>query len=75
MENAVSTLHTLEYAAIKVGLHMNCKKTEYMLVKDCEHEKVKPLNGSILKQLNDFKYLRSYISSSKKDIKIRKAQA
>ena len=54
---------------------MNCNKTEYMLVKDCEHEEVKSLNGSILNQVNDFKYLGSYISSSKKDFEIRKAQA
>ena len=46
-----------------------------MLVKDSEHEIVKSLNGNILKQVDDFKYLGSYIyiyiyiyiSSSKKD--------
>ena len=46
-----------------------------MLVKDCEHEVVKSLNGNVLKQVDDFKYLGSYISSIKKDFKIRKAQA
>ena len=51
---------------------MNCNKTEYMLVKDCEHEEVKSLNGSILNQVNDFKYLGSYISSSKKISKSEK---
>ena len=42
-----------------------------MLVKDSEHEIVKSLNGNILKQVDNFKYLGSYIyiyiSSSKKD--------
>ena len=46
-----------------------------MLVNDSEHEIVKSLNGNILKQVDDFKYLGSYISSSKKDFEIRKAQA
>ena len=32
-----------------------------MLVKDSEHEIVKSLNGNILKQVDDFKYLESYI--------------
>ena len=54
---------------------MNCNKTEYTLVKDCEHEVVKSLNGYILKEVDDLKYLGSYISSIKKDFKIRKAQA
>ena len=39
---------------------MNHKKTKYMLVKDCDHEVVKSLNGNTLKQVNDFKYLGSY---------------
>ena len=43
-------------------------------MKDCEHEVVKSLNGNILKKLDDFKYLGSYKSSSKKDFEIRKAQ-
>ena len=42
-----------------------------MFVKDSEHEIVKSLNGNILKQVDDFKYLGSYIyiyiSSGKKD--------
>ena len=53
---------------------MNCNKTEYMSVKDCEHGEVKSLNGNILKQVDDFRHLESYISSSKKDFKIRKAK-
>ena len=69
------SLTVLESAANSVGLYMNCNETEYMLVKDCEHEVVKSLNENILKQVDNFKYLGSYISSSKKDFEIRKAQA
>ena len=58
-----------------VVLQMNCNKTEYMLVKDCEHEVVKSLNGNILKQVDDLKYIGSYIWSSKKDFEIKKVQA
>ena len=53
---------------------MNYNKTEYMSVKDCEHGEVKSLNGNILKQVDDFKYQESYMSSSKKDFEIRKAK-
>ena len=69
------SLTLLESAANSVGLYMNCNETEYMLVKDCEHEVVKSLNENILKQVDNFKCLGSYISSSKKDFEIRKAQA
>ena len=72
LENAVPLLHSLERAASRVGLHMNCNKTEYMLVKDCEHEVVKSLTENILKQVDDFKYLGSYISSRKKISKSEK---
>ena len=74
LENAISLLHSLERPVNRVGLHMNCNKTEYILVKDCEHEEVKSLNGNMLKQVDDFKYLGSYISSSKIDFEIKKAQ-
>ena len=74
LKNAISLLHSLERAANRVDLHMNCSKTEYILVKDCEHEEVKSLNENILKQVDDFKYLGSYTPSSKIDFEIKKAQ-
>ena len=46
-----------------------------MLVKECEHKVVKSLNGNILKQVDDFKYQGSHISSSKRDFEITKSQA
>ena len=54
---------------------MNCNKTEHILVKDCEHQVIKSLNGNILNHVNNFKYLGSYILSSKKDFEIRKGHA
>ena len=49
LENAVSLLHSLGSATNSVGLHMNCNKTEYMLVKGCEHKVVKSLNRKYIK--------------------------
>ena len=72
LKNAVSLLQLLGSVANSVCFYMNCNKTEYILVKDCEHEVVKSLNGNTLKQANDFKYLGPYMSSSRKDFKIRK---
>ena len=54
LENTLSLLHLWESAANSVDLH-NCSKTECILVKHCEHEVVKSLNGNILKQIDDFK--------------------
>ena len=54
---------------------MNWNKTEYMFVKNCEHEVVKSVNGNMLNKVDDFKYLGSYISPSKKDFEIRKAKS
>ena len=53
LKNTVSLLHSLKSLANSVCFYMNCNKTEYILVKDCEYKVVKSLNGNILKQAND----------------------
>ena len=53
-------LHTLERAAAGIGLHVNALKTEYM----CFHRRddISTLNGSSLKLVDKFTYLRSLIN-------------
>ena len=58
-----SLLHSLEWAAGGIGLHVNADKTEYM----CFNQRgdISTLKGGPLKQVDKFTYLRSSISSTK----------
>ncbi|MCP4491873.1 MAG: reverse transcriptase family protein [Gammaproteobacteria bacterium] len=76
LEKAQSLLNELETAAATVGLHVNATKTEFMLINIDEPDPaITTLNGSSLKEVQDFKYLGSYIADSKKDFNTRKGQA
>ena len=69
-------LQSLENAANCVGLYINETKTEFM--NKCSTDNkigIKTLNNKALKQVEDYKYLGSYISSSDKDFNIRKGMA
>ena len=77
LQNAQDLLLSLENAANCVGLYLNESKTEYMInsAKTFDTFEMKTLNGYILKLVNDYKYLGSYISSSEKDFNTRKGMA
>ena len=76
LEKAQSLLNELETAAATVGLHVNATKTEFMLINIDEPDPaITTMNGSSLKEVQDFKYLGSYIADSKKDFNTRKGQA
>jgi len=72
-ENAEKLLHLLEYAAEKIGLKVNAKKTEYI----CYHHQgnIKTSQNVALKSVEDFTYLGSNIASTDKDVEIRIAKA
>lgn len=72
---AQSLLQSLESAANCVGLYLNESKTEFFTTKVNNLDEVKTSSGSKLKRVDDYKYLGSYISSSEKDFKTRKALA
>ena len=74
LEEAQLLLLRLEVAAKTVGLHVNYKKTEYMLYNQPVGDLV-TLEGNKLKQVDNFKYLGSWIQSSEKDMNIRIGQA
>ena len=76
LADAESLLQSLEKASNSVGLYLNEKKTEY--VNKCANNSeygIKTLNGTLLKQVLDYIYLGSYISSSFKDFNTRKGMA
>ena len=70
---AESLLRSLEWTAAGIGLHVNIDKTECM----CFNQRgdISTLNGSSLKLVDKFTYLRSSISSTETDINTWLARA
>ena len=66
---ADTLLHSLERAAAGIGLHVKARKTEYI----CYNQTggISTLDGTSLKLVDKFIYLRSSISSTEKDIDTR----
>lgn len=54
---------------------MNAKKTEVMTYNIPGHNSLRTSRGNILKEVNNFKYLGSWMDSSEADVKKRKALA
>ena len=69
---AKTLLHSLEWAAAGMGLHVNAEKMEYM----CFNQRgdISTPNGSSLKLVDKFTYLESSVSSTEKDINTRLAK-
>ena len=63
---AETLLHSLEWAAAGIGLHVNADKTKCM----CFNQRgdISTLNCSSLKLVNKFTYLRSCVPSTENDI-------
>ena len=59
-------LHSIEKSAKEIGLHINVDKTEYMIFnpQNTIRDVMSSLNGERIKQVNEFKYLGSYIAST-----------
>ena len=69
LEQAQLLLLRLESAAQQIGLHTNVTKTEYMSYNQPDGHLI-TLNGSKLKQVDDFLYLGSWVGSTSKDIDV-----
>ena len=63
---AESLLHSLEWAAGGIGLHVNADKTKYMCFN--QRGNISTLKGGPLKLVDKFTYLRSSVSSTEKEI-------
>ena len=75
LEHAQDLLQSLEQASNGNGLYLNETKTECMnRCNSNNSHPVRTLNGTSLKQVEDYKYLGSYISSEK-DFTTRKGMA
>jgi hypothetical protein len=80
-EEAQKLLRTIEKYAQQVGLYLNAKKTEIMICSgnmDRHKDTTTPvyaLDGTLIKVVDDFKYLGSWINNSMKDVNVRIGQA
>ena len=63
---AETLLHSLEQAAVGIGLHVNAHKTEYMCYNQTSD--ISTLDGTPLKLFGKFTYLGNGVSSTEKDI-------
>ena len=72
-DQAETLLHSLERAAASIGLYVNAHKTEYMCYNQTGD--ISTLEGTPLKLVDKFTYLRSSVESTEKDIKTRLAKA
>ena len=70
---AETLLHSLEWAAAGIGLHVNAHKTEYMCFNQTGD--ISTLGGSSLKLADKFTYQGSSVLSTKKDIDTRLTKA
>ena len=70
---AKTLLHSLEWAAIGIGLHVNAHKTEYICYNQTGD--ITTLDEASLKLVDKFTYLGSSVSSTKKDIVTRLTKA
>ena len=71
LANTESLLHSLEWAADGVGLHVNTDKREYMGFN--QRGDVSTLNGGPLTLVDNFTYLGSSVSSTENDKPLAKA--
>ena len=73
LANAQALLSALESAANCTGLYLNETKTECMPINIRNKIDVKTLVNNILKCVDDYKYLGSHVSNSKKTLTSGKA--
>ena len=77
VDNANTMLASISHWARKVGLRINTGKgkTEYILVGDFPIDVVISVDSTVIAQVDDFKYLGSWIMDPAKDFSVRKGEA
>ena len=75
LKDANTLLLKIESAAKEIGLSINTDKTEYINTTQNNNIQMKSICGSVINEVEDFKYLGSYIRSNKRDVNIRIAKA
>ncbi|KAJ4945017.1 hypothetical protein JOQ06_013556 [Pogonophryne albipinna] len=67
----VELLNRVESECAKVGLRLNAKKTEVITYNILpEHPPLTTTEGTVLKEVKDFKYLGLWVNSTEQDLKV-----
>ena len=77
VRQAQELLTAVETECARVGLRLNAKKTEVITynISPQDHAPLKTTGGTALKEVDNFKYLGSWVNSSEQDLRVRKALA
>ena len=75
VKDATFLLHNTKRTAKEIGLYLNADKTEFLCFNQDASEGMKSLTDEKIKQVEDFKYLGSYIASTEHDVNIRLGKA
>ena len=75
IQDAQKLMYRLETAVAEVGLHINAKKTQCINFNQPSGGILSALNGTVIKEVEDYKYLGAWISSTKKNFSTRRARA
>ena len=75
IQDAQKSMYQLETVAAEVGLHINAKKTQCTNFNQLAGGILTALNGNVIKEVEDYKYIGAWISSTKKDFSTRRARA
>ena len=75
VEQAQSLLGAVEKECERIGLFLNDKKTKVLTCNTTLTKSLTTGNEKALEEVNDYRYLGSWINSTEHDIKVRKALA
>ena len=76
IEQAQELITGVENEGAKIGLSINAKKTQAITYNQEDNTvEIKAINGDIIKKVENYKYLGSWVKSSEHDINTRKALA
>ncbi|CAM1310307.1 Uncharacterised protein r2_g2061 [Pycnogonum litorale] len=75
LKDATFLLHSIERTSKEIGFYLNADKTEFICLNQDASEGMKSLNGDKIKQVEDFRYLGSYIATTAQDVNIRLGKA
>ena len=72
IQGAQEMFRLIEDISAEVGLYVNAKKTQLMTANIPAPNFIKARDGTLLKEVTDFKYLGAWVASSMKDFKVRR---
>ena len=75
IQGAQEMFRLIEDTSAQVGLYVNAKKTQFMTANIPVPKSIKAKDGTLLKEVSDYKYLGAWVASSMKDFKVRRALA